>query len=116
VSEWKPGDVVAVKARYIGEGGRVFPDDDPRAPLNGRIWVGIGGARSSVLRGDLAPWPDAVRLEALEALLDTAVKLLRKALGDARFMDRLTQSDPATEEPHAPEILAFLAALPGREP
>ena len=65
VSEYKPGDVVAIRAEVIATGGRVFSDDDPRAPLNGRIWVVVGGARSSVLRGDIAPWPDAVRLEAL---------------------------------------------------
>ena len=102
MSEHKPGDVVAIRAEVIATGGRVFSDDDPRAPLNGRIWVVVGGARSSVLRGDIAPWPDAVRLEALEALREAA--------------------QSATSGPNAylnwrgiAAALAILAALPGRE-
>lgn len=106
MSEHKPGDVVAIRAEVIATGGRVFSDDDPRAPLNGRIWVVVGGARSSVLRGDIAPWPDAVRLEE-------ATRLLRLVNSHTRWC-AVHKAGGDCDCPYR-EVRAFLAALPGRE-
>ena len=67
MSEWKPGDVVAVRATVE----LVQPDYRSAGDSLGRVFF---REQSCVPFADVAPWTDAVRMEALEALREAASK------------------------------------------
>jgi hypothetical protein len=68
MSEFKPGDVVAVR----GIVGGVTPPGGPDGATHWSVEVGDADAGIWDIE-DLAPWPDAVRITALEALREAVV-------------------------------------------